>query len=118
MAPATWWPPRSSRPRARAMKLSTASASASASDGSGSVAGNGRFERSGRMVTHAVLGAWAVIIVLLLRHREIISSDTLSNYVHVWFVANSVWHGHGVPFHMPVLAAGHALAFPYAFIPW
>jgi hypothetical protein len=59
-----------------------------------------------------------VILVLLLRHREVISSDTLSNYIHVWFVADQFWNGHGVPYHMPVLAHGDALAFPYAFIPW
>jgi hypothetical protein len=61
---------------------------------------------------------WAVILVLLLRHREVISSDTLSNYIHVWFVADRLWHGHGLPFRMPVLAHGQALAFPYGFIPW
>jgi hypothetical protein len=64
------------------------------------------------------IGVWVVILVLLLRHREVISSDTLSNYVHVWFVADRFWHGHGVPFRMPVLAHGQALAFPYGFIPW
>ena len=53
-----------------------------------------------------------MILALLLRHREVISSDTLSNYVHVWFVADQLWHGHGLPFHMPVLAHGDALAFP------
>jgi hypothetical protein len=42
----------------------------------------------------------------------------MSNYVHVWFVAEQLWHGHGLPFHMPVLMNGRALAFPYAFIPW
>ena len=75
-------------------------------------------DRSGRVALWIVAGAWAVILVLLLRHREIISSDTLSNYVHVWYIAERLWHGHGLPFHMPVLAHGDALAFPYGFIPW
>jgi hypothetical protein len=75
-------------------------------------------DRSGRAAFGFVAAAWAVILVLLLRHREVISSDTLSNYVHVWYIAERVWHGHGIPFHMPVLAHGDALAFPYGFIPW
>lgn len=65
-----------------------------------------------------VLVVWAVLLVLLMRHREVISTDTLSNYVHVWFVADSLWGGDGLPYRMPVLASGDALAFPYAFVPW
>ncbi len=65
-----------------------------------------------------MIAVWLVILGLLLRHREVISSDTLSNYIHVWFVSQQLWHGNGLPFHMPVLAHGSALAFPYAFIPW
>jgi hypothetical protein len=74
--------------------------------------------RSGRIAKRVVIAGWAVILVLLLRHREVISSDTLSNYIHVWFVADQFWHGHGLPFKMPVLAHGDALAFPYGFVPW
>jgi hypothetical protein len=74
--------------------------------------------RRGRGARRIAIGAWVVILVLLLRHREVISSDTLSNYIHVWFVADRFWHGHGLPFRMPVLAHGQALAFPYGFIPW
>jgi hypothetical protein len=74
--------------------------------------------RAGRNAKYVVIAAWIVIMALLLRHREVISSDTLSNYIHVWFVADQLWHGHGLPFHMPVLAHGQALAFPYGFIPW
>ena len=74
--------------------------------------------RAGRTAKHVMIVFWLVILALLLRHREVISSDTLSNYIHVWFVADRLWHGHGLPFHMPVLAHGQALAFPYGFIPW
>jgi hypothetical protein len=42
----------------------------------------------------------------------------LSNYIHVWFVSDQFWHGGGLPYRMPVLAHGQALAFPYGFIPW
>ena len=95
------------------MKL--AMATASAQDGSAPIDVETRAGRNAKRVTIAF---WVVVLVLLLRHREVISSDTLSNYVHVWFVADRLWHGHGLPFHMPVLAHGKALAFPYGFIPW
>ena len=75
-------------------------------------------DRSGRVALGLVVSAWATVLVLLLRHREVISSDTLSNYVHVWYVADHIWNGHGLPFQMPVLGHGEALAFPYGFVPW
>jgi hypothetical protein len=90
-------------------------ATASAQDGSAPVDVE---TRAGRNAKYLVIGVWLLILVLLLRHREVISSDTLSNYIHVWFVADRFWHGHGLPFRMPVLAHGQALAFPYGFIPW
>ena len=95
------------------MKL--AMATASAQDGSAPLEVETRGARNAK---RAVIAFWVVVMVLLLRHREVISSDTLSNYVHVWFVADRLWNGHGLPFHMPVLAHGKALAFPYGFIPW
>ena len=95
------------------MKL--AMATASAQDGSARVEPETRGARNAK---RAAIAFWVVILAVLLRHREVISSDTLSNYVHVWYVADRLWHGHGLPFHMPVLAHGKALAFPYGFIPW
>src|SRR5258706_5221798 len=95
------------------MRLATATASAQ--DGSAPVEVETRGARNAK---RGVIAFWAIVLVLLLRHREVISSDTLSNYIHVWFVADRLWHGHGLPFHMPVLAHGEALAFPYGFIPW
>jgi hypothetical protein len=59
-----------------------------------------------------------VVAAAVLRHREVLSSDTLSNYVHVWYISEQLWHGHGLPYHMPVLASGDALAFPYGVLPW
>src|ERR1700694_5921564 len=95
--------------------MTLAVAPASAQDGSAP------FEvetRAGRNAKRSVIAFWVVILVLLLRHREVISSDTLSNYIHVWFVSDQFWHGGGLPYRMPVLAHGQALAFPYGFIPW
>ena len=54
----------------------------------------------------------------VLSHRIFVTNDSLSDYVHVWYVADRLWHGHGVPLHMPVLGHGDALAFPYSFLPW
>ena len=88
---------------------------ASAADGSADDFGD---TGNGRRALVAVVVTWAVVLALLLRHREVLSSDTLSNYVHVWFIQDSLWHGHGVPFHMPVLGHGEAYTFPYAFLPW
>jgi len=104
------------------MRWSLATATASADERSAATLDDhdtdDPYARTGRMARRVVVVLWVAILVVLLRQREIISSDTLSNYVHVWFVAEQVWHGHGLPFHMPVLAHGTALAFPYSFIPW
>lgn len=54
----------------------------------------------------------------ILSHRIFVTNDSLSDYVHVWYVADRLWHGHGVPLHMPVIGHGDALAFPYSFLPW
>lgn len=67
----------------------------------------------------AVVGtAWAVGLGLILTHGLYVTNDSLSNYIHVWYVAERLWQGHGVPLHMPVLGHGDAFAFPYGFIPW
>jgi len=55
---------------------------------------------------------------MTLSHRVFVTNDSLSNYIHVWYVAERLWHGHGIPLRMPVLAHGDAYAFPYAFVPW
>ena len=72
----------------------------------------------GRLVFAVVLAAWAAIVVVISTHAIFVSTDTLSNYTHVWYVAEQIRHGHGIPLHMPVLARGQAYAFPYAFVPW
>jgi hypothetical protein len=100
------------------MRSRFATATASVDERSAEASPLSGIDRMGRIARDVVIAAWLVILVLLLRHREVISSDTMSNYVHVWFVAEQLWHGNGLPFHMPVLAHGNALAFPYAFVPW
>jgi hypothetical protein len=65
-----------------------------------------------------VASAWAVLLALILAHPVFVTNDSLSNYIHVWYVADRLWHGHGIPLHMPPLGHGDAFAFPYGFIPW
>jgi hypothetical protein len=62
--------------------------------------------------------AWAAAFTLILSHRIFVTNDSLSNYIHVWYIADRFWHGHGVPLYMPSLGHGDAFAFPYGFIPW
>lgn len=55
---------------------------------------------------------------MILAHRIFVTNDSLSNYIHVWYVADRFWEGHGVPLRMPVIGHGDGYAFPYGFIPW
>ena len=71
-----------------------------------------------RLLLGAVCVAWAVVLGLILTHGIFVTNDSLSNYGHVWYISERFWGGHGIPYHMPVLGHGEALAFPYAFLPW
>jgi len=73
--------------------------------------------RGGRVAFSAVILAWCGILAMLLARPLFVSHDSVSNYAHVWFLAQSLWHGHGIPFHIP-LAHGQAYTFPYGFFPW
>jgi hypothetical protein len=61
---------------------------------------------------------WAIVLVLILRHRVFVSHDSISNYGHVWWVSDRIWSGDGLPFRMPIIGHGKAFAFPYGFLPW
>jgi len=72
----------------------------------------------GKLVLAAVACVWAAMLALILSHPVFVAHDSINNYGHVWYVQDRIWH-HGVlPFSMPVIGHGHALAFPYGFIPW
>ncbi len=73
---------------------------------------------TGRIATWVVVAAWTAIGAMMLARPVFISHDSLSNNVHVWFIADQLWGGHGIPMHVPQLAGGQALTFPYASIPW
>lgn len=65
-----------------------------------------------------VAAGWAALLAAIGRHRVFVSNDTLSNYVHVWWIAAGLRHGRGLLLHMPVLGHGRAVTYPYAFLPW
>ena len=73
-------------------------------------------------VATVVLGAaallWVGLLLGIVRQPVFLTTDMVSNHVHIWYVAERLWHGHGIPLHMPVLASGDAYAFPYASVPW
>lgn len=73
---------------------------------------------SERVALVIVLFGWLLVLVSVLTHALYVSHDSISNNAHIWYVSQQIWDGHRIPFHMPMLAQGHALAFPYAFIPW
>ena len=62
--------------------------------------------------------AWVALLLGIARQPVFLTTDMVSNHVHIWYVADRLWHGHGIPIHMPVLASGKAYAFPYASVPW
>jgi hypothetical protein len=71
-----------------------------------------------KTVAAVVAILWAIVLVLILRHRVFVSHDSISNYGHVWWVSDQLWSGDGLPFRMPVIGHGKAFAFPYGFLPW
>jgi hypothetical protein len=80
--------------------------------------GSSRLNRLGRRAVIVVAAAWAVVLGAILRHSLFVSHDSMSNYGHVWWVAQQLRAGQGLPFRMPVLGHGEALTFPYGFVPW
>jgi hypothetical protein len=74
--------------------------------------------RGGVVALAVVVAAWLIIAALILRHRIFATHDSLINYAHVWWIESQLWHGSGIPWHMPVLGHGEALTFPYGVLPW
>jgi hypothetical protein len=58
------------------------------------------------------------VLALYLRHAIVLSSDSVNNHVHVWYIAHDLWHHARLPWRMPVLAHGQAYAYPYGFVNW
>ncbi len=72
----------------------------------------------GAGIAAVVALAWCVGLLLLVSRRLIVSLDSMNDYAHVWWAAKGMWHGHGVPWRMPILGHGRGLTFPYALGPW
>lgn len=71
-----------------------------------------------RAILLAATGAWTLGLLGILVHPIYVTNDSLSNYGHVWYVADVFWGGGGIPYHFPEMGHGQALAFPYGFLPW
>jgi hypothetical protein len=72
----------------------------------------------GTIVSFGLVVVWVVVLAGLARHELVVSLDTMSNYAHVWWIADRLWNGSGIPWTMDVLGAGEALTYPYAAVPW
>jgi len=66
----------------------------------------------------AAAGAWLLLAGSILSHRVFVSNDALSNYAHIWYIAESIWGRGTLPLHMPVLNHGEGYTFPYGSLPW
>ena len=86
--------------------------------GDGTLSVDANAARSSAIALWIVGAGWAVVLLLILRHAVFVSDDSISNYGHVWYVSDRIWRYHHVPWSMPVIGHGKALAFPYAFVPW
>ena len=75
-------------------------------------------DRSGTIAAAVLALAWVGVAVAMLSRPIFISHDSLSNNVHVAFIADSLRTGHGLPLHIASLANGEALTFPYGSVPW
>jgi hypothetical protein len=84
----------------------------------GTGAGPRRTRSTGAIALWIVAAAWTVILLLILRNAVFVSDDAISNYGHVWYVSDRIWRFHHIPWSMPVIGHGKALAFPYALVPW
>src|SRR5262249_24325026 len=74
--------------------------------------------RSEAAVLGAIALSWLTVLAAVLTHHLYVGHDSLSNTAHIWYIAHRLWHGHGLPLRMPMLAQGKAMTYPYAFIPW
>jgi hypothetical protein len=72
----------------------------------------------GNVALAVLVLAWVVVLALYLRHRIVLSSDSMNNHVHVWWIARDLWHHGRLPWRMPVLGHGDAFAYPYGFTNW
>lgn len=80
--------------------------------------GRARYAIAGRLAMTGVAIAWLGVLALIGRHRIFVTHDSLISYAHAWWIDRQLWHGHGIPWRMPVLGHGEALTYPYGMLPW
>ena len=55
---------------------------------------------------------------MYLSHSIEFGSDSINNHVHVWWVADDLWHHGRLPWRFPLLGHGDAYVYPYGFVNW
>src|SRR4051794_29466455 len=76
------------------------------------------FARAGQVACVLVGLAWLVVLGIYLGKRIVLSPDSVNNYAHVWWIANAIWHRAALPWSMPVIGHGDAVAYPYGIVNW
>jgi hypothetical protein len=72
----------------------------------------------GRFAAWFFVVAWIVVVAIYLTHPIVLSSDSVNNHVHVWWIARDLWHHARLPWRFPLLGHGEAYAYPYGFVNW
>jgi hypothetical protein len=72
----------------------------------------------GNVVLAVVVAAWIVLLARYLSHDVVLTSDSVNNHVHVWKIADNLWHHGRLPWRFPQLGHGEAYAYPYGFVNW
>ncbi|HET9730332.1 MAG TPA: hypothetical protein VFR41_12955 [Acidimicrobiia bacterium] len=65
-----------------------------------------------------MIGFWIVLVALYASHAIELASDSINNHVHVWWIADRLWHHGRIPWHMPILGHGDAFTYPYGVLNW
>jgi hypothetical protein len=58
------------------------------------------------------------VLARYLSHDIVLTSDSVNNHVHVWHIADELWHHGRLPFRFPQLGHGDAYTYPYGFVNW
>lgn len=70
------------------------------------------------LIVLATFGGLAVVLLLIATKPIFLGFDSINNYVHVWFISNSLYGSGSIPLRDPWLDNGQALTYPYAWLPW
>ncbi len=72
----------------------------------------------GNLVLGVFVVAWIGVLARYLSHDIVLTSDSINNYVHVWHIADGLWHHGRVPWRFPQLGHGEAYTYPYGVVNW